>query len=92
MQELSEMFYLSGKTIDRRFRKIYGKSAYSYQNDLKLEAVKQDLIEYPESGLHKIALNHGFYDEFHLSKMFSRKYGISPKGYRKDRINQGNPP
>lgn len=80
--ELSEQFYLCERTLNHRFREFCGKTFYTYQMDAKLELVRQFLISQPHVTLHETALNFGFYDEFHLSKTFRKKYGLSPKQYR----------
>ena len=83
IEQLSQQFYVNRKTLDRRFLKTTGKSVYRYQRDLKLEAIKRQLIEYPAVSLQELAKNYGFYDEFHLSRTFKAVYGISPATYRK---------
>ena len=39
----------------------------------------------PDLKLHEISAAFGFHDEFHMSKAFKQKYGISPQEYRKQR-------
>ena len=46
--------------------------------------VRQFLLTQPGVKLHETALNFGFCDEFHLSRSFRRRYGVSPDRYRKD--------
>lgn len=79
LEQLSELFFVSEKTLCRRFMKSCGKSPSVYQNDLKLEWVHRSLTENPSTTLRQVALNYGFYDEFHLSKAFKQKYGVSPR-------------
>lgn len=45
--------------------------------------VRQFLLTQPETTLREVALNYGFYDEFHLSKAFKKQFGVSPSKYRK---------
>lgn len=88
MKELSEQFYTNGKTINRHFLSLYGKTAHSYQIDMKLASVAKYITLNPDATLRAIALNNGFYDEFHLSKSFKKKYGLSPDAYRKQHYMQ----
>lgn len=60
----------------------YGKSIYTYQLDMKMEAVRLFILNHPNIKLHEVALNFGFYDEFHLSKIFKKKFNVSPNQYR----------
>ena len=41
------------------------------------------LIMEPDLRLQEIATAYGFHDEFHMSKAFKQKYGVSPQQYRK---------
>lgn len=46
IKQLSELFYISEKTLCRRFFKYCDKTIYTFQNDLKPERVHQFLLEY----------------------------------------------
>lgn len=81
-KELAERFYVCERTLSNQFKKVYGKTLYAYQMDVKLEMVRQFLLSQPEVKLHETALNFGFCDEFHLSRTFKKKYGVSPSRYR----------
>ena len=82
-KELANRFYVCERTLTNHFKKSYGKTLHAYQMDLKLEMVRQFLLTQPGVKLHETALNFGFCDEFHLSKAFRRKYGLSPDQYRR---------
>lgn len=45
--------------------------------------MQQFLIDYPDVKLQTAAINFGFYDEYHLSKLFKKYTGITPGAYRK---------
>ena len=72
-KQLSEKFYMNERTLMKHFKNQYGKSLYTYQFDMKMEAVRLFILNYPNIKLHEVALNFGFYDEFHLSKTFKKK-------------------
>ena len=63
--------------------KTCGKTFSAFQMESKLEMVRQFLLTQPETTLREVALNYGFYDEFHLSKAFKKLFGVSPSKYRK---------
>ena len=48
----------------------------------KLEMVASQLEVDPDVRLAEIADLFGFYDEFHLSRSFKQKYGLSPSQYK----------
>jgi len=86
-KELSEEFYMNERTLMKHFKNQYGKSIYHYQLDMKMEAVRIFILNHPNVKLHEVALNFGFYDEFHLSKTFKKIFNISPSQYRLQVIN-----
>lgn len=83
-KELAERFYVCERTLTNQFKKVYGKTVYAYQMDVKLEMVRQFLLAQPDVKLHETALNFGFCDEFHLSRTFRKKYGVAPGRYREE--------
>ena len=51
-----------------------------------MHMVQQFLLDYPEAKLQTVAVNFGFYDEFHLNKAFRKYTGMPPGQYRKANI------
>lgn len=47
--------------------------------NLKLEMAAAEIKNYPDVTFKEIAATYGFYDEFHFSRCFKRKYGFPPK-------------
>ena len=83
--EIAAEYAISGRTLNNRFQKLYGKTFYTWQMETHLEMVRQFLTAQPQAKLSETALNYGFYDEFHLSKTFRKYFGQSPSEYRKER-------
>lgn len=81
--ELAKLAFVSERTLRNHFLKTYKKTPYQYQVDLRLENVRAMLAYYPQIPLKEVAINFDFCDEFHLSKVFKDKFGISPSEYRK---------
>lgn len=81
--ELAKRFFVSPKTLIGRFRRCQGVTPYQYQMNQKLNSIAAFLVDHPQVKLGAVAENFGFYDEFHLSKSFKRKFGCSPSEYRK---------
>lgn len=82
-KEMASVHFICERTLNNRFLKACGKSFYAFQMETKLEMVRQFLLSQPQAKLHEAALNYGFYDEFHLSKAFKRKFGMAPSEYRR---------
>ncbi len=82
LSEITDLLNVSVKTLNKKFHEVFDMSAYQYQMDLKLKAVHSFLTQHPDEKLKTAAQNFGFYDEFYLSKMYKKKYGISPSAAR----------
>ncbi len=80
-KDFSKYFYICDKTLNHRFKNVYSKSIYEYQTEYKLELVRNTLLSHPSIKLSELAMNYGFYDAFHLSKLFKKQYGRSPRQY-----------
>ncbi|GHU79544.1 hypothetical protein AGMMS49992_31630 [Clostridia bacterium] len=80
--EAAEILYVSGRTLENAMQRATGMSFAEYQMNRKLEITASQLLIEPYIKLKEIAATLGFYDEFHLSKAFKRKYGVSPKVYK----------
>lgn len=77
-EELAKTYHVSVRTISGRFKKQTNMSIHQYQLQLKLDMAYDLLPISPGRSLHDIALSLGFYDEFQFSKLFKRRFGISP--------------
>ncbi len=83
LSELSETLNVSSRTLSSKFKKRTGKSIHQYELDLKLEMAYMVIRDYPDRPLKEVATNFGFYDEFHFSKLFKKKYGYPPSALKK---------
>ncbi|WP_201008587.1 helix-turn-helix domain-containing protein [Paenibacillus glycanilyticus] len=72
---------LSRTAFFTRFRERTGMSPNQYMQELKLAAAKTSL-ETTQASVKEIAAALQFYDEFHFSKLFKKRYGLSPRAYR----------
>ena len=81
--EIASRYFICERTLNNRFHQACGKTFSAFQMESKLEMVRQFLLTQPETTLREVALNYGFYDEFHLSKTFKKQFGVSPSKYRK---------
>ena len=82
VEELAGQVFVSGKTLETAVKKRTGKTLHRWQMDTKLEMASFELRMHPQMRLRELALNFGFYDEFHFSRLFKAKYGVSPREYR----------
>ncbi|UVI33334.1 AraC family transcriptional regulator [Paenibacillus spongiae] len=73
---------LSRTAFYARFRSMTGMSPNRYMQELKLASAKVSL-ETTNASVKEIAAALRFYDEFHFSKLFKQRYGVSPREYRR---------
>ena len=86
VSDIARRFYVSEKTLNKRFKTVYGKTFYAWQMEQKLDMVYQALQNNAELTLRETAVNFGFYDEFHLSRAFKKRFGAAPK-YVRQRVS-----
>lgn len=87
-KELADLVFVSPRTLTNRFSRYFGVTPYRYQMNSKLDTISSLLITSPDRKLHEIALMFGFYDEFHLSRCFKQRFGVSPQDYRKGNMQK----
>lgn len=79
---LAELIYVSVPTLFRRFREAFGISPANYINQIRLSQAAL-LLETTDSSLQEIGEAVGIGDIFYFSKLFKKRYGISPSFYRR---------
>jgi AraC-like DNA-binding protein len=84
--EIAAHFNISKRSAEMLFKSHYNTTIHNFILDYKLTESKRYLSDYPDMKIISIAKTLGFYDEFHFSKMFTRKFGISPSGFRKQNL------
>ncbi|MEV4355336.1 AraC family transcriptional regulator [Nonomuraea sp. NPDC049625] len=66
--------------VYRAFRTAYGLAPSDYQRQLRLRAARRLLAQgHPAA---RVAVEAGFTDQAHLTRWFTRSYGVTPTQYR----------
>ncbi len=81
-KEMESIFGKSRYQIYRVFKEQYGINPYTYYLNKKISLAKELLVS-SSLPISDIACTLSFYDEYHFSKCFKQKEGISPSAYRK---------
>ncbi len=80
--ELAKSVYLSERHFRRLFEQVYGVSPSVYLTELRLKAAQWLLLS--RSGtVTDVAMACGFSDGNYFTRMFRRKFGVTPTAYRK---------
>jgi AraC-like DNA-binding protein len=82
LESLSNRFFYSKTTIMNTFKDAYGMSINQYLQDRRLSHAAQ-LLEHADYTIHDISERCGFSDQNYFSKVFSKKYGVTPSSYQK---------
>jgi transcriptional regulator GlxA family with amidase domain len=79
--EVARGVNLSTRQLERLFSRYLGKSPQTYYRDLRLHRART-LIEGSPMALAEIALSCGFETPSHFSRVFKRRYGMTPHALR----------
>ncbi len=81
IEKYADLCGMSGTYFYRCFRKWSGITPIEYRNNLRLSNA-ESLLRCTNMKITEIAQTVGFEDPFYFCKLFSRKYGTSPRDYR----------
>lgn len=79
LDEIAQTLNVSKSTLSHKFKELSGESPFQALISIRINAVKALLLK--GERLKNIAEQVGFCDEYHLSKMFKRFTGMSPKDF-----------
>ncbi len=83
LDQIAENMYLSPFYISRMFKSEIGDTPIRYLINIRLEKAKTLLESGDNSSIQEIAGMVGYDDAYHFSKLFKKRYGISPSQARK---------
>jgi AraC-like DNA-binding protein len=85
VRELASIAGLSLRSFERNFFATFNTPPIRYLNRVRLQAARHRLVQTNQS-LSLIAADCGFYDQSHMTAMFTRHFGVSPRRYRESRL------
>ena len=84
-RDLAEKAKMSVRQFERLFKRALGVTVRQYILRVRLDHAKH-LLRDTEETISDVALNVGFYDHAHFTRIFSRENGVTPKVYRKQSL------
>ena len=81
LDELAACCHCSRSSFEKKFRRVFGVSPGKYLLDLRLAEAERRLRNSGDS-CALIAEAAGFSNQFIFSRLFKKRYGISPRAYR----------
>jgi AraC-like DNA-binding protein len=73
---------LAKETISRRFRQVYGVSPSAYRAQIRARSAWRQILE-DTGALSQVALETGFSDQAHMTRMVQLLTGRTPGAWRK---------
>lgn len=80
LSDLARRVGLNDCTLKRGFRQVFGKTAFGYLHDYRLEQARQ-LLQKRHLNVSEVARAIGFANRSYFAAAFRKKYGVSPKHY-----------
>ncbi|MEO1262852.1 MAG: helix-turn-helix transcriptional regulator [Bacteroidota bacterium] len=87
MQNLKLITHLSDSRLSHLFKKETGTSIKKYFVWSKLKRAFEKVVR-GEKNMFEASIEHGFYDQAHLSKAFKQMFGIAPSDVYNSRMLQ----
>lgn len=81
LTDIATQFGISSRSFTRRFKHATGESATQYWQKLRIESAK-DLLASSNLSIQEIALQVGYQDQGHLTRLFKKNLQLTPKTYR----------
>ncbi|WP_161569671.1 helix-turn-helix domain-containing protein [Veronia nyctiphanis] len=82
VQAIAQHFFVSPRTLQRRFLKVVNLTVIQYLQKLRLHNACQ-LIELTRKGIAEISYEVGYQDVSAFRKVFLREFGLTPTELRK---------
>lgn len=83
MNDIAEELGYSKEYLYRKFRKEMDISVNNYLQNVRLEKAKEYMSETGKYKIYEICEMVGYEDQVYFSKLFKKKYYISPKDFQK---------
>ena len=80
--DLAGLTSMSESHFSRSFKQLVGIAPYQYLMQQRVERAKQ-LLKQQAISISDIALDCGFANQTHLTKVFRQMTGVTPKAYQK---------
>lgn len=88
VEEIARYSYLSTTYITKIYKEITGDTPINYLINLRMEKAIEILRE-GHFSIQDVAKKVGYDDPYYFSKLFKKKFGVSPLVYKRQALNQG---
>lgn len=85
LDTLANELDMGAYTFARQFRNAAGMAPYAYVIQMRLDRARSLLVD-TNLAIKHIAADCGFADQSHLTRQFSRRFGVTPAAFRKTTV------
>ncbi len=82
LEDMAAIADLSTSHFSRLFKQTIGQSPYQFLMTYRIEQAKK-MLDTPNALMIDVAMNCGFSDQAHFSRVFKKIEGVTPKKYRR---------
>lgn len=86
LDQIAENMYLSPFYISRIFKSETGETPIRHLIDIRLSRAKELLESGRAGSIQEVAASVGYDDAYHFSKLFKKRYGVSPSAVKKGAV------
>ncbi len=84
VEGLASQMAMTGSQLRRKIHTITGVNPATYISNIRMNRARHMLETNEEMPIGDVALECGFYDMAHFSRIFKQMYGVSPSKYKKE--------
>lgn len=82
LQDLADLTHLQKNYFIAKFKNEFGCTPIDYINTMRLDCIGQYLNAHPDINIGEAALLYGFEDYRYFSRLFKKRYGLTPSSFR----------
>jgi AraC-like DNA-binding protein len=86
--QLARLLGVAPKRLSYHLHASLSVNFRGYINEWRLKAICRDLLEHPDHSILDIALENGFNSKSSFNTLFFRKYGRTPREFRKENLKR----
>lgn len=87
LDQIASNMYLSPFYVSKIFKAETGDTPIHYLIDIRLEKAKELLERDRQISIQEAAAKVGYDDAYHFSKLFKKKFGVSPSAVRRQELS-----
>lgn len=88
IDNLASQMAMTSSQLRRKIHSITGVNPATYISNIRMSRARNLLETHPDMPIGDVALECGFYDMAHFSRIFKQIYGMSPTRYRKEHAQE----